>query len=91
MLQLHDLAKADAEYRQSAPAEDVTFPAGATWLVFSDQVLHAALKGKCMLEQTIYLDREVIADRTHSPVDVLERMLGRPMTRGADTRPHAFG
>lgn len=79
MLQLHDLAKADLDYQKSVPQQEFQFPPGATWIVFSDQLLHAAMRGKAMMEQTIYLDPAAIGDRTHSPEAVLSRMLGKPM------------
>lgn len=79
MLQLHDLAKADLQYQRSAPQQTFEFAPGATWVVFSDQALHAAMRGRAMVEQTFYLDPAAIADRTHSPEAVLSRMLGRPM------------
>jgi hypothetical protein len=56
MLQLHDLAKADLDYQKSVPQQEFQFPPGSTWIVFSDQLLHAAMRGKAMMEQTIYLD-----------------------------------
>lgn len=82
MLQLHDLAKADLDYQKSVPQQEFHFPPGATWIVFSDQLLHAAMRGKAMMEQTIYLDPQAIGDHTHSPEAVLSRMLGRPMLVG---------
>ena len=44
-----------------------------------DSALHAAMRGRAMMEQTFYLDPAAIADRTHSPEAVLSRMLGKPM------------
>nr|CUV61351.1 conserved protein of unknown function [Ralstonia solanacearum] len=82
MLQLHDLAKADAGYQRTAPQQTFAFAPGATWVVFSDQALHAAMHGRAMMEQTFYLDPAAIADRTHSPEAVLSRMLGKPMLPG---------
>ncbi|MBY4896669.1 Kdo hydroxylase family protein [Cupriavidus sp. AU9028] len=79
MLQLHDLAKADLDYQTKVPQQEFHFPPGSTWIVFSDQVLHAAMRGRAMMEQTYYLDPRAIADKTHSPEAVLARMLGRPM------------
>jgi hypothetical protein len=83
MLQLHDLAKADLDYQRTAPRQDIAFPSGSTWIVFSDQVLHAAMRGKCMMEQTIYLGPEAIGDRSPAPKDVLEGLLQRPMLQTA--------
>lgn len=79
MLQLHDLAKADLDYQASVPQQEFHFPPGSTWIVFSDQLLHAAMRGRAMMEQTIYLDPKAISDHTHSPEAVLSRMLSRPM------------
>lgn len=79
MLQLHDLAKADLDYQANVPQQEFQFPPGSTWIVFSDQLLHAAMRGRAMMEQTIYLDPGAISDHTHSPEAVLSRMLGRPM------------
>ncbi|MET3448747.1 Kdo hydroxylase family protein [Ralstonia sp. 1138] len=79
MLQLHDLAKADLVYQRRAPQQTFEFAPGATWIVFSDQALHAAMRGRAMMEQTFYLDPTAIADRTHAPEAVLSRMLNKPM------------
>ncbi|UIF86463.1 Kdo hydroxylase family protein [Cupriavidus sp. UYPR2.512] len=79
MLQLHDLAKADLDYQAKVPQQEFHFPPGSTWIVFSDQLLHAAMRGRAMMEQTIYLAPQAISDHTHSPEAVLSRMLGRPM------------
>jgi len=79
MLQLHDRAKADATFQQGSPQARVDFAPGTTWVVFSDQVLHAAMGGQHMMEQTFYLD---VADQLHpeaSPRGTLERLLGREL------------
>ena len=52
MLQLHDRAKADLGFQRDGPQARVDFAPGTTWVVYSDQVLHAAMGGQHMLEQT---------------------------------------
>ncbi len=84
MLQLHDLAKADAEFQRSSPQAAVDFAPGTTWVVFSDQVLHAAMGGQHMMEQTFYLPPEGLRHPHTSPLAVLERLTGR---RLAGARP----
>ena len=79
MLQLHDLAKADLEFQRSGPQVDVDFAPGTTWVVYSDQVLHAAMGGQHMLEQTFYLADEHLAHPESSPLRTLERLLQRPL------------
>ena len=53
MLRLHDMAKADASYQASSPRTEISF-GPSVWLVFTDQVPHAALGGRNALEQTFY-------------------------------------
>jgi hypothetical protein len=77
MLGLHDAAKRDAAYQAEAPREVVEFPAGTTWIVFTDQVPHAALAGRCAFEQTFQVDPAVMAEPASAPLRVLERMTGR--------------
>jgi hypothetical protein len=83
MLRLHDLAKADAVWQAGAPRADIAFPAGSTWLCFTDQVLHAALSGHCALEQTFHLPVEAMHAPARSPLRVLEGLTGRALTSGA--------
>jgi hypothetical protein len=79
MLQLHDRAKADAAFQQESPQKRVDFAPGTTWVVYSDQVLHGALGGQHMMEQTFYLDVEHLKRPETSPLRTLERLLQRPL------------
>jgi len=76
MLQLHDRMKADTAYQASVDQTEIRFPAGSTWLMFSDQVSHAAMSGQHALEQTLYLPVDAMADPSRSPLRVLERLSG---------------
>jgi 3-deoxy-D-manno-oct-2-ulosonic acid (Kdo) hydroxylase len=77
MLGLHNSAKRDAAFQRSAPHEEIAFPAGSSWLGFTDQVVHAAVAGQYALEQTFYLDIEAMAEPASSPLRTLERMTRR--------------
>ncbi len=79
MLQLHDLAKADLDYQRTSPQQAVDFAPGTTWICFSDQVMHAAMSGRFMFEQTYRLPLSAIAEPEASPLRVLERLAGRPL------------
>jgi len=79
MLQLHDHAKADLDFQKSGPQARVDFAPGTTWVVYSDQVLHAAMGGQHMMEQTFYLDVEDLQRPETSPLRTLERLLHRPL------------
>lgn len=86
MLQLHDRAKADAEFQLGSPQAHVDFAPGTTWVCFSDQVLHAAMGGQHMMEQTFTLDPAQQADPARAPIAVLERLTGRPLLAGLEAK-----
>jgi hypothetical protein len=79
MLQLHDHAKEDDAYQAVAPCEHVSFPPGATWMVFTDGVLHAAMGGRYAFEQTFYLPVTAMVDPPASPLRTLERLTGKAL------------
>jgi hypothetical protein len=79
MLNLHDRAKADLDYQRDCAQEIVRFTPGTTWVCFSDQVMHAAVSGQFMLEQTIRLPLSALYDPTRSPLAILERLTGRAL------------
>ena len=79
MLGLHDAAKSDARYQAEAPQLHMDFPAGATWICYTDQVLHAAYAGRFCLEQTFHLDVAAMAQPELAPLKVLERITGRAL------------
>jgi hypothetical protein len=79
MLQLHDRAKSDLGFQRDGPQARVDFAPGTTWVVYSDQVLHAVMGGQHMMEQTFYLEPEAQLYPETSPLRTLERLLGRPL------------
>ena len=83
MLGLHDSAKADLDYQANCAQQTVRFPPGTTWLCFSDQVMHAAVSGQYMLEQTIDLPIAALYERERSPLAILERLCGSGLAAAA--------
>jgi hypothetical protein len=79
MLQLHDRMKADAAFQKSSTQEAFDFPAGSTWIAFTDQVSHAATAGQYQLEQTFLLPLGAMIDQRRSPLRILERLKGRAL------------
>src|SRR5207248_1074348 len=77
MLQLHDRMKQDPTYQLEAPQRAIDFPAGTTWMAFTDQVSHAATAGQYQLEQTFYLPVEAMLDEGASPLRILEGLMGQ--------------
>jgi hypothetical protein len=79
MLGLHDGAKLDMDYQRATSKTEIAFPPGTTWLCYTDQVMHAALSGQFVLEQTFHLDIDAMAHPDRAPIRVLEKMTGRAL------------
>lgn len=79
MLNLHDKAKLDDAYQQSAARTRVEFPAQSTWIVFTDRVMHAALAGQFLLEQTFYLPVAAMQNENQAPLRILEQLYQRKL------------
>ena len=79
MLRLHDGAKLDDAWQAAAPSTSVDLPAGSTWIVYTDGVLHAAMRGQHAFEQTYLMPVEAMAHPERSPLRTLERLAGRPL------------
>ncbi|HEY2179061.1 MAG TPA: Kdo hydroxylase family protein [Caulobacteraceae bacterium] len=79
MLALHDGAKLDLGYQRDAPRREFRFPPGATWVVYTDSTVHAAIAGRYALEQTFYLPLAAMAAPQTAPARILERLTGRAL------------
>src|SRR5439155_15937417 len=79
MLQLHDRMKADEAYQAQCAQTTIEFPAGSTWLAFTDQVSHAAMAGQYQLEQTFLVSVDAMQEPERSPLRVLEKLKGRSL------------
>jgi hypothetical protein len=80
MLRLHDRMKSDPGYQMEAGVIVHEFEAGSTWMAFTDEVSHAAMRGQYALEQTYYVPITYMHDPSHSPLRILERLAGRALT-----------
>jgi hypothetical protein len=76
MLHFHDWLKENANFQDKAAKARHEFPPGATWLVFTDGVPHAALSGQFALEQTYIIPREALVEPEVAPIAVLEQLSG---------------
>jgi hypothetical protein len=76
MVHLHDAMKLDDAYQEKFTGT-IDFPAGASWLVFTDSVSHAATAGQFVLEQTFYLPVTAMKFPERSPHHILEKKLQR--------------
>lgn len=72
-IHLHDRMKRDNHYQQTVPKQQIDFPANSTWIVFTDETSHAALKGQFLLEQTFYLPISAMTKPELSPLKQWEK------------------
>jgi hypothetical protein len=79
MLAIHDAMKSDDAYQGGVSQASFSFPPGSTWIVFTDKVSHAAMGGQHLLEQTLYLPVQAMADPEKSPLRILERLTQRTL------------
>jgi hypothetical protein len=79
MLNIHDRMKKNQDYQHTVPYTEIAFPAPGAWMVYTDQVSHAALSGQHVLEQTFYLPVSAMQDENRSPLRILEKMTGHKL------------
>ncbi len=75
MLNIHNKMKKDRAYQQSVIKTTLALPPKSSWIVYSDQVSHAAISGQHVLEQTFYLPSTAMHYPETTPLFVLEEML----------------
>lgn len=80
MLNIHDRMKKNQDYQNTVPYTEIAF-APSTWIVYTDQVSHAALSGQHLLEQTFYLPVTAMQDENRSPLRILEKMTKKRLAR----------
>lgn len=79
MLHMHNQMKGDADYQRNVTQEEIHFPPGSSWMVFTDQVSHAAMSGQHVLEQTFHLPVRGLNDESTAPLRVMEKFLQRSL------------
>jgi hypothetical protein len=72
MLYLHNWLKENSDFQKNAPKQQLVFPPGSAWMVYTDGVLHAAMSGQYALEQTFIVPREALVTPQVAPCQVLE-------------------
>jgi hypothetical protein len=75
MLQIHDRMKFDEDYQRNVDQIKIPFPPQSSWIVFTDQVSHAAMSGQYAFEQTFYLPSYAMLNQTSSPLAFLSQQL----------------
>ena len=83
MLKIHHAMKEDAGFQATCRKDRWEFPAGSTWIVFTDSASHACLSGQYALEQTFIVRRASLAAPEKAPIAILEKLAGHPLARSA--------
>ena len=74
MLRFHDYLKESDDFQRNSPKVRLEFPPGATWMVFTDGVAHAAMSGQFAMEQTLLIPPEALVAPESAPYRILERI-----------------
>lgn len=80
MLRFHDFLKENAEFQRDCIKHQWEFPPGSCWICYTDMVSHAVLSGQFALEQTFLVSRHAMALPEKSPIKILERICGHPLS-----------
>ncbi len=76
MMDFHNFLKENADYQQHGPKVERSFPPGSSWMVYTDALSHAVLRGQYALEQTFLVRHEAMVAPELSPLRILENMAG---------------
>src|SRR5271154_5799704 len=80
MMRFHNFLKENADFQAECVKHPWQFPAGSSWMVYTDTVPHAVLTGQYALEQTFLVAPEAMVMPEVSPLAVLEEMAGARLT-----------
>jgi hypothetical protein len=76
MMDLHNAMKEDERFQRECKKESFQFPAGSSWMVYTETVPHSVLAGQYALEQTFLVSPEAMVTPGSSPLAILEKMAG---------------
>jgi hypothetical protein len=76
MMRFHNFLKENRDFQSTCAKYDYQFPAGSSWMVYTDMVPHAVLCGQYALEQTYLIAPEAMVAPQHAPLTVLEELTG---------------
>src|SRR5262249_50689649 len=83
MLRFHDFLKKCERVQEESPKRFWVFPPGSAWLLFSDGLAHADLRGRFALDHSYFIAPETLVLPAESPACLLERACGMPVNRAA--------
>jgi hypothetical protein len=85
MLHFHEYLKRNKDFQENCPKYRFNFPAGSTWLTFTDVLPHSVHSGQHALEQTFIISRKTLANPANAPVAILEALCGKSLLNTSST------
>jgi len=79
MLRFHHFLKENQDFQDNCPKQEWKFPPHSSWIVFTDTVSHAVMRGRFALEQTYIVSRHSLVVPEKAPVRILENLCGAPL------------
>ena len=79
----HDFLKQHDAFQDRAPKKCWHFPPECAWLVFTDGLSHAELRGRHVFEVTYLIARETLVCPEHAPINLLQRAMALPGAHAA--------
>ena len=76
MMRFHNFLKENERFQAESERYSFQFPAGSSWMVYTDTVPHAVLAGQYALEQTLLVEPAALVAPEHAPLTVLEAIAG---------------
>ena len=76
MHHFHNYLKQRSDFQRDCAKNRWEFPAGSSWMVFTDGVSHAVLSGQFALEQTYIVPRSSLVLPQKAPASILENLCG---------------
>lgn len=76
MMRFHNFLKENERFQAECAKYAWQFPAGSSWMVYTDTVPHAVLAGQYALEQTLLVKPQALVAPETSPLKVLEEIAG---------------
>ena len=76
MLRFHHFLKENTAFQQSCRKNRWEFPAGCTWICFTDTTSHSCISGQYAMEQTFVVKRHSLVWPEKAPIAILEKMVG---------------
>ena len=83
MLRLHHFLKTNDEFQERSPRRLWHFKPNTAWLLFSDAISHAELRGQYALEHSWFVAPETLALPEETPVALLQRKCGKFLPHAA--------